>query len=193
MKVVIIKYNTGNICSVDFSLQRVGINAFVTDDASEILSADKVILPGVGAAAPAMSCLKEKNLDKLIRQLQQPLLGICLGMQLLCDFSEEGNTECLGIFKDQVKKFTSNVKTPHVGWNNVTSLRSQLFRGVNENEFMYFVHSYFVGVGNDTTATTDYDGEYSAALQKDNFYAVQFHPEKSGVAGQKILENFIRL
>ncbi len=193
MKVVIIKYNTGNTCSIDFSLQRLGINALITDDISEILSADKVILPGVGAATTAMNCLKEKNLDQLTIGLKQPLLGICLGMQLLCDHSEEGDIPCLGIFKTPVKKFTPAVKTPQVGWNNIAALKSPLFEGIEENDFMYFVHSYFVGLCDETISTTNYEGEYSAAIQKDNFYAVQFHPEKSGVSGQKILENFIKL
>mgnify|MGYP001598480946 CR=1 FL=1 len=193
MKVIIIKYNAGNTCSVDIALQRIGINAILSDDATEIRSADKVIFPGVGAAASAMQYLKERNLHKVIKELNQPLLGICLGMQLLCAYSEEGDTNCLGVFPQTVKQFKGTIKVPQVGWNNVSTLKTSLFYGVSENEYMYFVHSYYAGINENTIAATDYCGKYSAALQKGNFYAVQFHPEKSAKAGQKILENFIAL
>jgi len=193
MKVVIIKYNAGNTCSVDIALQRIDVNAILSDDETEIRSADKIIFPGVGAAASAMQYLKERNLDKVIKELNQPLLGICLGMQLLCAFSEEGQTNCLGVFSQTVKQFKGTMKVPQIGWNNVSALKTSLFNDVNEKEYMYFVHSYYADINEDTIATTDYCGKYSAALRKDNFYAVQFHPEKSASAGQKILENFIAL
>ena len=193
MKVVIIKYNAGNIRSVLFALERIGVNAIVTDDYNEILSADRVIFPGVGEASSAMKYLREKGLDKLICSLTQPVLGICLGMQLMCSFSEENNTDCLGIFEQKVKLFPSNVgfKIPQIGWNNITYLKSFLFNGVPENAYMYFVHSYFVENCENAIAKTDYVIEYSSAIHKNNFSAVQFHPEKSGELGQKILENFI--
>ncbi|MBS1688651.1 MAG: imidazole glycerol phosphate synthase subunit HisH [Bacteroidetes bacterium] len=193
MKVVIIEYNAGNICSVDIALQKIGINAILSDNAMEIRSADKVIFPGVGAAATAMQYLIERNLDRVIKELNQPLLGICLGMQLLCAFSEEGQTGCMGVFPQTVKQFKGAMKIPQMGWNNVSDLKTSIFNGVSENEYMYFVHSYYVAINENTIASTDYGGKYSAALQKDNFYAVQFHPEKSAKAGQKILENFIAL
>lgn len=192
MKVVIIKYNAGNIKSVLFALERIGISAIVSDDHDEIRSADKVIFPGVGEASSAMNYLKEKGLDKLIVSLTQPVLGICLGMQLMCAFSEENNTTCLGIFDEKVRLFSdAGFKIPQIGWNNIFALESRLFEAVPENSYVYFVHSYFVGQCTDAIALTDYAGSYSSALHKDNFYAVQFHPEKSGDAGQKILENFI--
>lgn len=192
MKVVIIKYNAGNIRSVLFALERIGINAIVTDDYNEIRSADRVIFPGVGEASSAMKYLRGKGLDKLICSLTQPVLGICLGMQLMCSHSEENDTECLGIFDQKVKLFPQiGLKIPQIGWNNITHLKSRLFSGVNENAYMYFVHSYFVENCENAIAKTDYVLEYSSAIQKDNFSAVQFHPEKSGEAGQKILENFI--
>jgi glutamine amidotransferase len=193
MSIVIIKYNAGNIRSVNFSLQRLGTDAVVTDNPEEILNADKLIFPGVGAAAPAMQYLKEKKLDALIRECKKPFLGICLGMQLLCDHSEEGDTPCLGIFSQAVKKFVGTEKVPQIGWNNIHALRSSLFDGVQENAFMYFVHSYYVECGANTIAKTHYGVEYSCAMRKDNFYAVQFHPEKSGDIGEKILKNFIEL
>ena len=195
MKVVIIKYNAGNIRSVLFALERIGVEAVVTDDHDEIRSADRVIFPGVGEASSAMKYLKEKGLDKLIVSLKQPVLGICLGMQLMCLFSEENNTECLGIFNQKVKRFPDNagLKVPQIGWNNVTQLRTKLFDSVSENAYMYFVHGYYVEDCENAIARTDYAGVYSSALHKDNFYAVQFHPEKSGEAGQKILENFIQM
>jgi len=197
MKTVIIKYNAGNIRSVMFALDRIGVEGIVTDDPEAIKSADKVIFPGVGEASTAMNYLKERNLDKLIKDLKQPVLGICLGMQLMCKHSEENNTPCLGIFDVDVKRFTSPVdnllKIPQIGWNNITGLYSTMFEQVPENSYMYFVHSYYAALGPDTVATTNYVINYSAGLQKDNFYAVQFHPEKSATVGQKILENFLKL
>lgn len=193
MNVVIIKYNAGNVKSVVFALQRLGIDAIASDKADEILNADKIIFPGVGAAAPAMKYLKEKKLDTLIKNIKQPFLGVCLGMQLLCDFSEEAETKCIGIFNQSVKKFTGKEKVPQAGWNNIYDLDSPLFKNVHKNAYMYFVHSYYAELSGNTIAKTDYGIEYSSALQKDNFYAVQFHPEKSGEAGEKILKNFIEL
>ena len=194
MKVVIIKYNAGNIRSVLFALERIGVNAIVTDDYDEITSADKVIFPGVGEASSAMKYLKEKGLDKLICSLTQPVLGICLGMQLMCAFSEENNTTCMGIFDQKVKLFPEiGLKIPQIGWNNISQLKSELFNGIDENAYMYFVHSYYVENCENAIAITNYTSDYSAAIHKNNFYAVQFHPEKSGEVGQKILENFIHL
>ena len=192
MKVVVIKYNAGNIRSVLFALERIGVNAIVSDDHDEIRSADRVIFPGVGEASSAMKYLKEKGLDTLISSLTQPVLGICLGMQLMCAHSEENNTACLGIFDQAVRLFPQDgFKIPQIGWNNITHLKTSLFRNVDENAYMYFVHSYYVEKCENAIATTDYITEFSSAVQKNNFYAVQFHPEKSGDAGQKILENFI--
>ncbi|MDO9153948.1 MAG: imidazole glycerol phosphate synthase subunit HisH [Paludibacter sp.] len=195
MKVVIIKYNAGNIRSVLFALERIGVNAIVTDNHEEIRTADRVIFPGVGEASSAMQFLKEKGLDELICSLTQPVLGICLGMQLLCKFSEENNTHCLGIFDETVKRFPDTVgfKIPQIGWNNIFGLKSKLFDGVSENSFMYFVHSFYVESCSNAIAKTDYIAQFSSAMQKNNFYAMQFHPEKSGEAGQRILENFILL
>ena len=193
MKVVIIKYNAGNIRSVLFALERIGVNAIVTDDHNEIRSADRVIFPGVGEASSAMKYLKEKGLDELIVSLKQPVLGICLGMQLMCSHSEENDTPCLGIFDQKVKLFPRRgFKIPQIGWNNITDLKTHLLRGVSENAYMYFVHSYYVENCADAIAKTDYVIEYSSAIRKNNFFAVQFHPEKSGEVGQKILENFIQ-
>jgi len=192
MKVVIIKYNAGNIRSVLFALERIGVKALVTDNHDEIRSADRVIFPGVGEASSAMKYLKEKGLDILISSLTQPVLGICLGMQLMCAYSEENNTTCLGIFDQKVKLFPVNgFKIPQIGWNNITHLKSTLFQGINENAYMYFVHSYYVEKCENAVSITDYITEFSSAVHKNNFYAVQFHPEKSGEEGQKILENFI--
>lgn len=193
MKVVIIKYNAGNIRSVLFALERIGVEAVVTDDHDEIRSADRVIFPGVGEASSAMSYLRERGLDALICSLKQPVLGICLGMQLMCSFSEENNTPCLGIFEQKVRRFpdTDGFKIPQIGWNNVTELKSHIFQGVEENAYMYFVHGYYVEMCDNAIAHTNYIHDYSSAIQKDNFYAVQFHPEKSGEEGQKILHNFI--
>lgn len=197
MKPVIIKYNAGNIRSVLFALERLGIEGVVTDDPAEIQRADKVIFPGVGEASTAMRYLRERGLDKLITSLEQPVLGICLGMQLLCRHSEENDTTCLGVFDVEVKRFQSPVdnllKIPQIGWNNITGLHSSIFEHVPENAYMYFVHSYYAALGPDTVATSNYVINYSSALQKDNFYAVQFHPEKSAAEGQKILENFLKL
>jgi glutamine amidotransferase len=195
MKTVIIKYNAGNIQSVLFALERIGVQALVTDDAGEILSADKVIFPGVGEASTAMQYLRERQLDALIVSLKQPVLGICLGMQLLCDYSEENNTTCLGVFDQvQVRKFRNNgtgFKVPQTGWNSITNLKGPLFNQVKENEYCYFVHSYYAELNLYTTATTDYIHPYSSALCRDNFYGVQFHPEKSAKAGEQILKNFL--
>ena len=192
--VAIIKYNSGNVQSVQYALQRVGVESIVTDDADEIRMADKVIFPGVGHAQSAMEYLREKQLDKLIISLQQPVLGICLGLQLLCKHSDEGDTSCLGIFDTPVKLFASPVlKVPQIGWNNIYDYKSVLFENLANEAFVYTVHSYYAALSNETTATTDYIVPFSAALQKDNFYAVQFHPEKSGVVGETILKNFIQI
>lgn len=197
MKTVIIKYNAGNIRSVLFALDRIGVEGVVTDNPEEIRAADRVIFPGVGEASTAMNYLKERKLDLLIKDLKQPTLGICLGMQLMCKHSEENNTPCLGIFDVEIKKFQSPVdnllKIPQIGWNNITGLYSSIFEQVRENSYMYFVHSYYAALSADTVATTNYVINYSSALQKDNFYAVQFHPEKSAEAGQQILENFLKI
>jgi glutamine amidotransferase len=195
--VAIIKYNAGNVQSVQYALQRIGVDSIVTDDMATIESADKVIFPGVGHANAAMQYLRERQLDQLIVSLQQPVLGICLGLQLMCKYSEEGNTDCLGIFDEQVKLFSASLTTvhkiPQIGWNNIYDYHSKLFTGVNDNEFVYTVHSYYAALGAATIATTDYIIPYSAALEKDNFYAVQFHPEKSGKVGEQILKNFINI
>lgn len=194
MKVVIIKYNAGNIRSVSFALERLGVQVMVTDDIREIQSADKVIFPGVGEASSAMAYLKERNLDKVIVSLKQPVLGICLGMQLLCNYSEENDTACLGVFDIPVKRFNgTNQKVPHVGWNDISQIRSSLFKNVEENSYCYFVHSYYVESHAFSIATTNYIGPFCAAMKKDNFYAVQFHPEKSAVAGEQIIKNFLSI
>jgi imidazole glycerol-phosphate synthase subunit HisH len=191
-RIIIVKYNAGNVQSVKYALQRIGIEPEVTDDIELIQSADKVIFPGVGHAKAAMEYLKIKNLDKIIVELKQPVLGICLGMQLMCNHSAEGDTQCLGIFDTDIKNFESPVlKVPQIGWNNIYDYRSVLFDGLEEAAFVYTVHSYYAAVSKNTVAKTDYILPYSAALQKDNFYGVQFHPEKSGEAGEKILKNFI--
>jgi len=194
MEVAIIKYNAGNVQSVQYALQRLGIESVVTDDDQIIRNAGKVIFPGVGHANAAMEYLRERGLDQLIGSLQQPVLGICLGLQLLCSHSEEGNTTCMGIFENKVKLFLSkDLKVPQVGWNNIYDYQSPLFEGLQPEAFVYTVHSYYAGVSENTAAKTDYILPYSAALQKDNFYAVQFHPEKSGIVGETILKNFINL
>ncbi len=194
MKLSIIKYNSGNVQSVLFALQRIGVEAIVTDNVDEIRSSDRVIFPGVGEASSAMNYLRENKLDTLIKSLKQPVLGICLGMQLMCRRSEENSTDCLGIFDLEVRKFSeNNLKVPQIGWNNIFSLKSPLLKDVSEKEYMYFVHSYYVEKCAESIALTEYGLEYSSAIRKNNFYAVQFHPEKSGAAGQKILENFIKL
>ena len=196
MNTVIIQYNAGNIQSVLYALERIGMTAVVTDDPRLIQTADKVIFPGVGEASTAMQYLKERNLDKLIPQLKQPVLGICLGMQLMCQHSEENNTPCLGIFEEQVHQFSTAepmLKIPQMGWNNICDLETDLFTSVPENSFAYFVHGYYATLGAHTIAKTDYILTYSAALQKDNFYGVQFHPEKSAMIGEQIIKNFIAL
>lgn len=202
MNVAIIKYNAGNVQSVLYALQRLGINAIVTDEHEEIITADKVIFPGVGNASSAMEYLKDKRLDKLIISLQQPVLGICLGLQLLCNFSEEGNTKCLGIFNAEVKKFDESVfqnknlvpvKIPHIGWNTVYDLSSPLLKGIGENSYVYFVHSYYAKLSPQTIAKSDYINSFSAAMKRNNFYGVQFHAEKSAETGEKILSNFLNV
>ena len=194
MSIAIIKYNAGNVQSVQYALNRIGAEAIVTDDAGIISAADKVIFPGVGHAQAAMNYLRERELDKLIVSLKQPVLGVCLGLQLLCNHSEEGDTKCLGIFDTDVKLFPSNgLKVPQMGWNNIYNYNSPLFDGLEKDAFVYFVHSYYAALCKETVVTTDYVLPYSTALQKDNFYAVQFHPEKSGTVGEQILKNFLNL
>lgn len=193
MKIVILNYGSGNIQSIQFALNRLGVEGVLSNNYEEILSADKVIFPGVGEASSAMKRLKESGLDKLIPQLKQPVLGICLGMQLMCAYSEEGNTEGLGIFDDNVMKFTPKVKVPQMGWNTIYNLKSDLFNGISENEFMYLVHSFYVPNSENSIALTNYEVEYCSALQKNNFYGVQFHPEKSGKFGEQILNNFLKI
>ncbi|ANH83968.1 imidazole glycerol phosphate synthase, glutamine amidotransferase subunit [Niabella ginsenosidivorans] len=192
--VVIIKYNAGNIRSVLFALERIGVRATVTDDPEALQAADKIIFPGVGEASTAMNYLKERKLDLLIRNARQPLLGICLGMQLLCAHSEENDTQCLGIFDVPVKKFISTeLKIPQMGWNTIHTKESALFRNVPQDTWCYFVHSYYATLNPETIATTSYATDFSSALHKDNFYGVQFHPEKSADAGAQILKNFLDL
>jgi len=199
MNLVIIKYNAGNIQSVLYALERIGAEAKVTDDIPEIQRADKVIFPGVGEASSAMCYLKERGMDKVIKNLEQPVLGICLGMQLMCRFSEENNVECLGIFNEDVKYFGkaapsgNKLKIPQIGWNNIYDVRTPLFSNVPDNSYVYFVHSYYAALGEHTIATTNYILPYSSALHRDNFYGVQFHPEKSADKGEQILQNFITL
>lgn len=199
MNVAIIKYNAGNIMSVDFALRRLGIKAKVTADPEEIRRADRVIFPGVGEASTTMEYLREHKLDKLIKELKQPVLGICLGLQLMCTHSEEGNVDCLGIFPEKVKKFIPDAgmenitKVPHMGWNSISNLKSDLFDPTIEDLYVYFVHSYYAAIGKDTAAVCNYIHPFSAALQRDNFYATQFHPEKSGQVGARILKNFLAL
>ncbi len=190
---VIVKYNAGNVRSVLYALERLGVSATVTDDAATIGSADRVIFPGVGEASSAMAWLRERGLDRVIAGLRQPVLGICLGMQLMCERSDEGDTGCLGIFPARVRRFdaAAGLKIPQMGWNDIYDLRSPLFEGLAGREFVYFVHGYYVEAGPHTVATADYGGAYSAALRRDNFHAVQFHPERSGAVGHTILRNFI--
>jgi glutamine amidotransferase len=193
MNTAIIKYNAGNIQSVLFALERLGAPALVTDDPKLIREADKVIFPGVGEASSAMQYLRDRKLDEVIRSLTQPVLGICLGMQLMCMHSDEGDTTCLGIFETQVKKFDHGLKTPQMGWNQVKQTQPELFSGFDQDPYFYFVHSYYAGLCAETAATTDYGLTFSSGLQKGNFYGVQFHPEKSAEAGQLLLENFLKL
>jgi imidazole glycerol-phosphate synthase subunit HisH len=206
MKLAIIKYNAGNIQSVLNALERLGVNAEVTDDAEKIRSADKVIFPGVGEASSAMRSLKENDLDKIIKELKQPVLGICVGMQLLCEHSEENDTECLGIVSVKVKRFPTTpryssagegpgmrLKVPQVGWNTIFDLQSPLFKNIPDNSYIYNVHSYYAQDSQYTIAKCDYGLEYAAAIKKDNFYGVQFHTEKSAEIGDKIIKNFLEL
>lgn len=202
MEIAIVKYNAGNIQSVLYALERIGATATVTDDLDILRKADKIIFPGVGEASTAMQYLRERKLDQLIKELQQPVLGICLGMQLMCTHSAENDTVCLGIFEEYIQSFHSlkadlpqadqhNYKIPQMGWNTITDLRTPLFEGVPENSYCYFVHGYYAALGPDTIATTDYLKPYSSALHRNNFYGVQFHPEKSAGVGEQILKNFI--
>lgn len=201
MRVVIIKYNAGNIRSVDFALKRLGVEAEITADAAKIKSADKIIFPGVGEAGTTMQFLRSNKLDQLIKSLTQPVLGICLGLQLMCQHSEEGDTKCIGIFDEKVRLFNPEnnesrkvrFKVPHMGWNNLSQLKSSLFDTSLQGQYVYFVHSYYATIGEHTAAITDYINPFSAALVKDNFFATQFHPEKSGPVGAQILKNFINL
>lgn len=193
MKIVIINYGAGNIQSIMFAIERLGFKAVLSNNPDEIKAADKVIFPGVGEASSAMKMLQESGLDTLIPTLNQPVLGICLGMQLMCNKSEEGNTKGLGIFDVDVIQFTPKVKVPQMGWNQIYNLKSPLFEGIKENEYMYLVHSFYAPNCPESISTTDYEVEYASALQKDNFYGTQFHPEKSGNIGEQILANFIKL
>ena len=193
MKIVIINYGAGNIQSIMFAIERLGYKAVLSNNPDEIKAADKVIFPGVGEASYAMKMLQESGLDTLIPTLKQPVFGICLGMQLMCNHSEEGDTKGLGIFDVDVVKFSSKVKVPQMGWNTIYNLKSDLFKGIAENEYMYLVHSYYAPLCAETIATTFYELKYSSALENDNFYGTQFHPEKSGDIGEKILENFLKL
>ena len=202
MKVAIVKYNAGNVQSVRFALERLGVQSIWTDDPEELRRADRVIFPGVGEASSAMRYLRERGLDEVICSLRQPVLGICLGLQLFCRHSEENDTTCLGIFDAAVRKFQNSqspisnsqqLKVPHIGWNKLCNLRGDLFEGVAEGSFAYFVHSYYAEENPASVATTDYGVKFGAALHRDNFYAVQFHPEKSSTVGQQILNNFLKI
>lgn len=193
MKLVIIDYGAGNIKSIQFAFQRLGVESKLSNSPIEILSADKVIFPGVGEASNAMDKLRETKLDTLIPTLKQPVLGICLGMQLMCNYTEEGNTKGLGIFNTEVKRFLNQVKVPQMGWNTISNLKSNLFKGINNNAFMYLVHSYYAERCSQTIATTFYGIEYASAIENENFYGVQFHPEKSSEAGEQLLKNFLEL
>ena len=193
MKLVIIDYGAGNIKSIQFAFKRLGVEAVLSNVPEDISLADKIIFPGVGEASNAMLKLRESRLDELIPTLKQPVLGICLGMQIMCNHTEEGNTKGLGIFDTQVKRFSNKVKVPQMGWNVVTNLKSNLFKGINDRSFMYLVHSYYAEQCNQTIATTDYEIEYASALENGNFYGVQFHPEKSADSGEQLLKNFLEL
>lgn len=193
MKIVIINYGAGNIQSIMFAIERLGYKAVLSNNPDEIKAADKVIFPGVGEASYAMKMLQESGLDTLIPTLKQPVFGICLGMQLMCNHSEEGDTKGLGIFDVDVVKFTSKVKVPQMGWNTIYNLKSDLFKEIAENEYMYLVHSFYAPLCSETIATTNYELEYSSALENDNFFGTQFHPEKSGDVGEQILGNFLKL
>ena len=191
MRIAIIDYGAGNTQSVKYALKRLGCKGVLTSDKEIISSSDKVIFPGVGQASSAMKKLKSKGLDVLIPNLEQPVLGICLGMQLMCNFSEEGDTECLKIFNSKVKKFDNSLKVPQIGWNTIFDLKTSLFNSISEKEYMYLLHSYFVPVISETISTTKYGIDYSTAIKKNNFTGVQFHPEKSGGKGEVVLKNFI--
>jgi len=193
MKIVIINYGAGNIQSIKFAIQRLGFEAVLSNDEEEIRNADKVIFPGVGEASSAMAMLKSTGLDKVIPTLKQPVLGICLGMQLMCKYCEEGDTDGLNIFDVDVVKFNDSEKVPQIGWNQIENLKSDLFKGIKEKEYMYLVHSYYVPMNEETIAVTNYGLKYASALQEKNFYGVQFHPEKSSKAGAQILKNFLEL
>ncbi|NNT70963.1 imidazole glycerol phosphate synthase subunit HisH [Flavobacterium sp. IMCC34852] len=191
--IAIVKYNAGNITSVKNAVERLGYSCVVTDDKNLLQQAKKVIFPGVGEASSAMKYLREKGLDEVIKNLKQPVLGICLGQQLLCQFSEEGDTECLGVFEATVKKFEPKLKVPHMGWNNISGLNSILYDGISTEENFYFVHSYYAEISQESTAVCDYIVPFSASMQKDNFHATQFHPEKSSSVGEQLLLNFLKL
>lgn len=191
MKIVIINYGAGNIQSIKFAIERLGFEAVLSNDPAEIKAADKVIFPGVGEASSAMAKLKESGLDTLVPQLTQPVLGICLGMQLMCNYTEEGNTKGLGIFDVDVIRFTNEVKVPQIGWNQIRNFKSELFDSVSEEDYIYLVHSFYAPICKETICETDYVINYSSGLQKNNFYGLQFHPEKSSDVGEKILSNFL--
>ncbi len=191
--IAIIKYNAGNIKSVQNALKRLGYESYITDDPTTILNAQKVIFPGVGEASTAMKYLKERGLDELIKSVTQPFLGICLGLQLMCNKTEEGNTKCLGIFDTDVKRFPLKDKVPHMGWNNFESIQGELFNKIQKSDDVYYVHSYYADLNKDTVAVCNYITPFSAALQKGNFYATQFHPEKSAGIGEQILKRFLEL
>ena len=191
--IALVKYNAGNIQSVKNAIERLGFSCLVTDDETELKSAEKVIFPGVGEASSAMNYLKKRKLDEIIKNLKQPVLGICLGQQLMCNFSEENDTKCLGIFDVNVKKFEAKEKVPHMGWNNLSEIKSGLFNGISSETDFYFVHSYYAEIGENTTSVCDYINPFSASMQKDNFYATQFHPEKSSKNGEQLLLHFLQL
>ncbi len=193
MKLIIIDYGAGNIKSIQFAFKRLGVEAVLSNNTEVIRTADKIIFPGVGEASSAMKMLKQSGLDKLIPELKQPVLGICLGMQLMCNYTEEGDTQGLGIFDVNVKRFTNDVKVPQMGWNTLKNLKSDLFKNINEGDYMYLVHSFYAENCSDTIATSDYGLEYASALEKNNFYGVQFHPEKSSTTGEQLLKNFLEL
>ena len=193
MDIVIIDYGAGNIKSIDFAFKRLGVETTLSNNIEDITKADKVIFPGVGEASSAMRMLYENNLDKLIPQLEQPVLGICLGMQLLCNYSEEGDTKGLGVFDVDIKRFNSDLKVPQMGWNTIYDLKSMLFNKIGNDEYMYLVHSYYAELCDNTISKTNYGFEYSTALENNNFYGVQFHPEKSGIFGEQILDNFLKI
>jgi len=193
LKVAILKYNAGNIHSVRLAMQRIGIEPLITDDPEMITNSDKVIFPGVGEASSAMNYLNQNGITDTIKNLKQPVLGICLGLQLMCNYSEENDTKCLGIFDSVVKKFPPNNKVPHMGWNTIENLDGELFKDIADKSYVYFVHSYYAELSDCLTGQTEYILPFSSSLKKDNFYAVQFHPEKSGDIGAQILKNFINL